>query len=137
MTRYLAKMLLTALVIAPALPAPGFTQSVDRSQSAAGTASSPRTTFQMQEIAPGQALSIVIDHSFFGVAYFMSEPDGLHLVATIRGTWGPSVRFVTTLAPDQTATVSVPRQVGEESIEVSFLRQGERLVVKAPAHIGN
>jgi hypothetical protein len=134
--RYFPGTLLTALVIAAALPAPGHTESADPFQRAAGMASNSQTTFQVREMAPGQTLSIALDHAF-GVAYFTSEPGGFRLVATIRGTWGPSIRFVTMLAPDQTATVSVPRGAGEDPAEVSFLRQGAGVIVKIPSMAGH
>jgi hypothetical protein len=137
--RYLAGTFLTALVVAEALPRPGFTQCVDQSRIAADVTSSPCTTFQEHEIASEHALRFVIGN-WVGVAYFTSEPGGLRLVATIatvKATEGTPIRFVTTLAPDQMATVSVPRKVGEASIEVSFLRRGERLFVKAPSTTDN
>jgi hypothetical protein len=118
--RHSARTLLTALVIAGTIPMPAFTQSADRSQSAAKTA----VTTEWHEITEGHAQSFVLGRAV-GVAYFTSEPGGLRLVATIGDTGGNPVRFVTTLAADQMATVSVPRQAGEEPIEASFLRKGD------------
>jgi hypothetical protein len=134
MVRYSARTFLPALVVAAALPRAGFAQCVDQSLIAADTTSSPCRTFQEREIAPEQALRFVVG-DWVGVAYFTSEPGGLRLVATIatlKDTESTPVRFVTTLGPNQIATVSVPRKVGEEAIELSFLRRGDRLLVKAP-----
>jgi hypothetical protein len=133
---YSARTFLTALVVAVALPRSGLTQCVDQSHSEAETTSSSCTAFQEREIAPKQALRFVVG-DWVGIAYFTSEPEGLRLVATLataKGMEGTPVRFITTLAPNQIATVSVPRKVGEESIEVSFLRRGERLLVKTPSN---
>jgi hypothetical protein len=105
-----------------------FAQSADRSRGASETAVTSGTTLQWHEIAPGHAQSFALDHAV-GVAYFTSESGGLRLVATIGDAGGNPVRFVTMLAPDQMATVSVPRQVGEESIEASFLRKGDAVWV--------
>jgi hypothetical protein len=58
---------------------------------------------------------------------FTSESDGLRLVATIREAWGPPIRFRNDLAPDQIATVSVPRQGAEEPETCSrIMTTGER-----------
>jgi hypothetical protein len=139
MMRYSAGPVLTALVVVTALPGSGYTQRAGQSDAAAEAASSPRVAFQEREIAPEQALRFVLD-GWVGVAYFTSEPAGLRLVATIatdKATeWAP-VRFAATLAANETATISVPRKAGEESIEVSFLRRGERLLVKTPSNASN
>jgi hypothetical protein len=137
--RYSARTLVTTLVVAVAFSKSGFTQSVDPSRSPVETASSPHTTFQERETASGQTIWFALGDSV-GVAYFTSECDGLRLVATIatvKDTQETPVRFVTTLAPNQTATVSVPRKVGEESIKVSFVRRGERILVKSPSSTSN
>jgi hypothetical protein len=122
MMRYSGRTLLMALVAVGALPTLAFTQSTDRS--VAETPVTAGTTLQWYKITSGHAQSFALGHAV-GVAYFTSEPGGLRLVATIGDTGGNPVRFVTTLAPDQMATVSVPRQAGEESIEASFLRKGD------------
>jgi hypothetical protein len=134
--RYSGRALLMALVVAGALPILAFTQSAEWYQSAAETAVTAGTTVQWHEIAPGRAQSFVLGDAV-GVAYFVSEPGGLRLVATVGDNGGNPVRFVTTLAPDQVATISVPRRAGEESIEVSFLRKGEALAVKTASHTSN
>jgi hypothetical protein len=139
MMRYSLGILLTALAVATALPKSGFAQCADQSRREAETASSPCPAFQERELAAGRALRFVLNN-WVGIAYFTSEPGGLRLVATMAtgdGTDGTPVRFVATLAPDQMATLSVPRKVGEGSIEVSFLRQGERLLVKTPSNASN
>jgi hypothetical protein len=137
--RYSATTFLTAAVVAAAFSRSGLTQSVDQSHSAGQTASSPRAAFQDREIASEQALQFILGDRV-GIAYFTSEAGGFRLVATIaaaEGTEATPIRFVTTLAQDQMATMSVPRKAGEKSIEVTFLRRGERLIVKTPSSAGN
>jgi hypothetical protein len=114
-----------AAVIAAVFPMSGFAQSGDQSQN------STETALREQEIAPGQGLGFVLGDTA-GVAYFTSEPDGLRLVATVGNAGATPIRVITTLAPDQIAIVSVPSKVGQASIEVSFLRRGERVIVRAP-----
>jgi hypothetical protein len=99
-------------VVAAAYLRPGFRQCVDQSRNAADTTSSPYTAFQEREIPPEHTLRFVVG-DWVGVAYFTSEPGGLRLVATIatvQGTEGAPVRFVTTLALNQRATISVPQK---------------------------
>jgi hypothetical protein len=137
--KYLATTFLTAVVVAAAFPRSGLTQSIEQSHSAEPAAPTPRTAFQDREFAADKALRFVLG-DWTGIAYFTSEPGGLRLVATIAAAEGieaTPVRFVTTLAPDQTATMSVPGKPGEKSIEVVFLRRGERLVVKTPSNASN
>ena len=71
--------------------------------------------------------------TFGGVAYYTVKSDGYHLVVTLtpRGAETP-VRFVATLAPGQSVTLSTPRKLGEPAIEVSFSHQSEGLFVGVP-----
>jgi len=137
--RYSARILLTMLVVAVGLSKSGFTQSVDPSRSPVEPATSPHPTFQDRETGPQQAIRFALG-DWVGVAYFTQESDGLRLVATIAtvtDTEPNTIRFVATLAPNQTASVSVPRKVGEESIQVNFVRRGERILVKSPLNTTN
>jgi hypothetical protein len=130
--KYSVRTLLMAMVAAAAFPISGFTQSGDQPQSSVET--EPRT----QEIAAEQGLEFVLGDAT-GIVYLTSEPDGLRLVVTIArvgDVGGTPVRFVTTLAPDQMAIVSMPGRSGEKSIEVAFLRQGKRVVVKPLSRAG-
>jgi hypothetical protein len=130
--KYSVRTLLMAMVTAGASPISGFTQSGNQPQSS--VEAEPRT----QEIAAEQSLEFVLGDAT-GIVYLTSEPDGLRLVVTIArdgDVGGTPVRFVTTLAPDQMATVSMPGKFGEKSIEVGFLRQGERVVVKSLSRAG-
>jgi hypothetical protein len=65
-----------------------------------------------------------------GVVYYTVEPAGYRVVATLQvGEAQTPVRFVATLAPEQSVTLSTPRGAGEPAIEVRFARHGEQLFV--------
>ena len=67
---------------------------------------------------------------FQGVVYFTSENDSYHVVATIAdGEAGLPVRFSTTLAEDQSATISVPGKVGEAGYSFEISRSGDKIVL--------
>ena len=70
--------------------------------------------------------------TFDGIAYYTVMPDGYRLVVTMMpsGTQTP-VRFIATLAPGQSVTLSTPRKLGEPAVEVRFRHQGESLFVDA------
>ena len=68
--------------------------------------------------------------TFGGVAYYTVNPDGYRLVVTLAPRGAQTlVRFTTTLAPGQSATVSTPRKLGDPATEVRFQHQGESLFV--------
>jgi hypothetical protein len=65
-----------------------------------------------------------------GVAYYTQEQDGHRLVVSLQAPESATpLRFATTLAPGQTVTLSVPRQLGEPPVNVHFVRQGEKIEV--------
>ena len=63
-----------------------------------------------------------------GTIYYTVEPDGYRVVATL-GTESP-VRFIATLSPEQSFSLSIPRRLGEPAIQVRIQRHGEQLVVE-------
>jgi hypothetical protein len=70
--------------------------------------------------------------SVAGVAYYTVEDDGHRLVVSLQTPdTGKPLRFVTTLAPGQKVTLSVPRHAGEPSVDVHFVRHGERIDVSS------
>jgi hypothetical protein len=72
--------------------------------------------------------------AFAGVAYYTAEKDGHHLVVTLQaGETSTPVRFAATLAPGQGVTLSVPRHVGEQPVELHFVRQGDQIDMKGAA----
>jgi hypothetical protein len=135
-TSYSARLILVALMMCAAIPVSGLSQSGSKSQNTIDVTPTEHVAMADREIAAEQGQDFVLGDTA-GVAYFTSEPGGLRLVATVKSREGAPVRFVTTLAPAQTATVSVPGKVGEEASEVSFVRRGERVIVKASSHDGN
>jgi hypothetical protein len=84
---------------------------------------------QAETLEPIQGKSIDLG-TLTGITYYTVEPEGFRVVATLlpRGTDVP-VRFVATLAPGQSVTLSTPRDVGEPPVQVRLIRQGEQLFV--------
>jgi hypothetical protein len=82
-----------------------------------------------ETLKPIQARSIDLG-ALAGSAYYTVEPEGYRLVATLMpsGTDTP-VRFVATLAPGQSVTLSTARMLGESAVQVRFMRQGDELFV--------
>src|SRR5215469_5312586 len=71
--------------------------------------------------------------TFGGVAYYTVKPDGYRLVVTLTPSGAETpVRFVATLAPGQSVTLSTPRKLGEPALEVRFQHKGESLLVEVP-----
>ena len=71
--------------------------------------------------------------TFGGVAYYTVKPDGYRLVVTLTPSGAETpVRFVATLAPGQSMTLSTPRKLGEPALEVRFQHKGEGLLVEVP-----
>jgi hypothetical protein len=74
--------------------------------------------------------------SVYVTAYYMPTERGYQVVATVQDTAElPTMvaRFVTTLQPDQDATISVPRPIGQRSLELVFRRTGDTVIVVRPA----
>jgi hypothetical protein len=66
--------------------------------------------------------------------YYTDEFDGYRVVATVAEEVGPgaALRFVATLQPGQSVTLSVARTAGEEPAEVVIRRVGDHLVYDRP-----
>ncbi len=63
-----------------------------------------------------------------GIVYYSPGAGGYRVVATmLDGADGTVVRFVATLAPEQSVTLSTPRGAGEPAIEVRLVRHGDGL----------
>jgi hypothetical protein len=70
------------------------------------------------------------------VAYYTIERDGFRVVATLakKDEDAVPVRVVAVLAPDQTLTLSTPREAGAPADAVNFIRRADTVLVqKAPA----
>jgi hypothetical protein len=71
-----------------------------------------------------------------GVAYYTVEHDGFRVVATLakKGEDGVPVRVVAVLAPDQSLTLSTPREAGAPADAVEIISRADTVLVqKAPA----
>jgi hypothetical protein len=67
---------------------------------------------------------------FHGVVYYTSEDDGYRVVATIAdGEASSPLRFSTTLADNQSATLSLPGVHGEPGHSLKILRSGNTLTL--------
>ncbi len=68
--------------------------------------------------------------SDWGSVYYTVEPDGLRVVATVSEAPQISpVRFVATLRPGQSLTLSVAHAAGTQPSEVLIRRVGDRIVL--------
>ena len=83
-------------------------------------------------LAPMAASTVALG-AYTGVAYYTVEDTGYQVVATVAaGEAGPPIRFVSTLADGQNATLSVPQAVGSPALEMEFQRCGDAVVVRSP-----
>jgi hypothetical protein len=84
------------------------------------------------ELAPGDGHSIHLGR-FNGSVHYTIEQDGYRVVATLAsGAEDLPIRFVATLGPGQSMTISVPQAVGEPSLDFEIVRTGEALLVADP-----
>lgn len=81
------------------------------------------------EIRPGSGGSVDLG-TLAGIAYYTPGPKGYHVVVTLapRGA-SPAIRMETTLAEEQSVTLSTPRMGGEPASSVEITRSGERVFV--------
>jgi hypothetical protein len=84
---------------------------------------------QAQTLAPAQASMIDLGTAH-GMAFYVPEPHGYHIVATLDTGSATPVRFDTLLADGQSARVSVPNGPGQHDIEIVFTRAAGRVVVQ-------
>jgi MaoC like domain len=92
-------------------------------------------TAQAADIAPvtGDWTKLGADRS--ALVYYIDEPDGFHVVVTTQQGLtdrAAVARFETVLAPGQSAAVSIPRGVGEESARIVFSNAGDHLHIAKP-----
>lgn len=75
---------------------------------------------------------------FRGVLHYTDENDGYRVIATIAdGEAGLPVRFSATLAEGQSATISVPRKLGEPEQSLEIPRSGDKLTVTELGSVSN
>jgi hypothetical protein len=81
------------------------------------------------ELRPVEGRSIDLGQ-ISGVAYYIVEPDGFRIVATVaQGETGTPVRFEAVLAPGQSVVLSTPREAGVTPSAVQISRQNDRVLV--------
>jgi hypothetical protein len=86
-------------------------------------------TAHAEMLKPVQARHVDLG-SLAGVAYYTVEDEGHRLVVSLKAPEADTpLRFVATLAPGQTVTLSVPRRAGEPPMDVHFVRRGEHILV--------
>lgn len=87
---------------------------------------------QAAELGPAQGQTVVLG-KVTGVVYYTPAPQGYRVVATFASGTDTPVRFIATLRPDQSVTVSVPRGPGQSPLEAVLSRHGDRLSVTSEA----
>ena len=96
----------------------------------------------LASIGPAQAKGLkplqgqVIDlGDVSGVAYFTVERDGFRVVATLakKDADAVPVRVVAVLAPDQSLTLSTPREWGTAADAVEIIRRADTVLVHKAA----
>jgi len=70
-----------------------------------------------------------------GIAYYTSEHDGYHVVATLSVAEGAPVRVAATLQPEQAVSFSVPGAVDGDTRTVEIVRRGDSVTVSEPARL--
>jgi hypothetical protein len=81
------------------------------------------------ELAPGNGRTLHLG-GFDGTVYYTIEQDGYHVVATLAsGAEATPIRFIATLGPGQSLTISVPQAVGEPAVDFEIVRIGKALFV--------
>ena len=84
------------------------------------------------ELGPYEAESIALG-SIRGVTYFTEVQGGYRVVTTLAaGETGLPIRFETTLADDQSLTISVPSAFGKPGQVREISRAGNRLIISDP-----
>ncbi len=70
-----------------------------------------------------------------GVAYYTTENDGYHVVATLSVADGAPVRVAATLQPEQAVSFSVPGGMEGTTRTVEIARRGDVVTVTEPARL--
>lgn len=72
-----------------------------------------------------------------GTAYYVEEPHGYHLIATLVSGRNDPMRFDAVLADGQSAVVSIPASVGAPAHAVTFVRSANHLEVRQSPDLSN
>ena len=91
------------------------------------------TTARAEGLRPIEAASIDLG-GISGVAYYIVERDGFHVVATLaQGVAGTPVRVESVLAPGQRVVLSTPLKAA--AIEIS--REGDSVLARRTSAVAN
>lgn len=90
------------------------------------------------EVAEGQALRTELGNDATAISYWVSRPDGWHVVTTIDSVSGRDsdaehhavTRFSATLLPGQEQVISVPLPLGERQQVLRIRRIDDRVEVE-------
>jgi hypothetical protein len=88
-------------------------------------------------LAEGQAVTTELGPNASAITYWVSEPDGWHVVTTVDTVFGQDTdaerhavaRFAAVLLPGQSQLISVPVAIGERQQILRVRRIGDRIEV--------
>jgi hypothetical protein len=103
----------------------------------AATAWSPQAAERGGALREGQAAVTNLDANSSAITYWVSQPDGWHVVTTVdvvfdRGSDAERhaiVRFSAVLQPGEQQQISIPRAIGEPAQVLRIRRLGNRIDV--------
>ena len=91
-------------------------------------------------IGESQSVSTALSDNASALTYWVSEPDGWHVVTTVdtvlaqdKGEGHAIVRFSAVLLPGQSQLISVPAALGAASQSLRISRHGDRIEVERVA----
>ncbi|MCS0493571.1 hypothetical protein NVS89_00570 [Ancylobacter sp. MQZ15Z-1] len=85
-------------------------------------------------LQPGAAQKIELGY-VTGIAYYVAQNDGYHVVATLSAANGAPVRVAATLQPEQVVSFSVPGASDGVTRTVEIARRGDAVLVTNPARL--
>jgi hypothetical protein len=103
---------------------------------ATATTAQPATQLD-QAVREDQAVVTELDANTSAITYWVSEPDGWHVVTTVDTVIGQDskaekhvvVRFASLLQPGQSQLISVPFAIGERQQVLRIRRLGDQIKV--------
>ena len=93
------------------------------------------------DLGEGQAIQTELGNDATAISYWVSQPDGWHVVTTIDSVSGRDTdaehhavtRFSATLLPGQVQVISVPLPLGEQQLVLRIRRIDDRIEVERMA----
>jgi hypothetical protein len=104
-------------------------------------ANSARAANDNLDVGEGQAIRTELGNDATAISYWVSQPDGWHVVTTIDSVSGRDTdaehhavaRFSATLLPGQVQVISVPLPLGEQQLVLRIRRIDNRIEVQRTA----